>query len=113
MPKKIIALDTNIVIWGIKKQSTDGQEIMIDRAEAFLKTLEKAQVRVLIPSIVLSEAMVRVPIEEHGTFLGDIGIRYEVPAFDPRAASCCATQVWRAKSSGLLKNLQKKIQIPT
>ena len=59
----IVCIDTHIVIWGIKKQATKGQENMISRAESFLNWLDENKKKIIIPVPVISELLVPVPNE--------------------------------------------------
>ncbi len=69
----VICIDTNIAIWGIKRQSSSTQVDMIRRAEIFLSQLKKDDKRILIPSIVLGEML----IDGNSAFLSDIQSRVE------------------------------------
>lgn len=57
----IYCIDSNIIIWGIKKQATDGQEEMIKRAEQFFLHADEYDDIILIPSIVLAEILAPDP----------------------------------------------------
>ena len=43
----IVCLDTHIVIWGIKKEASDGQENLILQAENFLKWLDENKKKIM------------------------------------------------------------------
>lgn len=82
----IVCLDTNILIWGIKKQATPGQENMILQAENFLKWLDQNKKKIIIPVPVISELLVPIPVEEHEPFLKTIHSKFRVIPFDEVAA---------------------------
>ena len=60
----VVCLDTMILIWGVKRESTPGQELKIKNAVAFLKDLEEQGAQIIIPAPVLAEVLTRVPGRE-------------------------------------------------
>lgn len=83
---KKVCLDTNVVIWGLLKKATVGQEAMIRRAEALLQFLQQKKVSVIIPSVVLGESMVKLSEDERGSFLAKVSDRLFVAPFDQLSA---------------------------
>lgn len=61
----IICVDTNIMVWGVKKTATKGQEYLISDADKFLKACQKRKLHVLLPTIVVSELLTPEPISLH------------------------------------------------
>ena len=57
MKNSIVCLDTQIVIWGVKKQSTPDQSEMILRAEYLLEKFLSSGTKILVPSIVVAEIL--------------------------------------------------------
>ena len=101
-----VYLDTHILIWGIKKESTAGQEQMIQRAQHFLKWLEENAIKVAIPSVVLGELLLRVPIDQHAEVYANVAEHsFIVHPYDALAA-VKAAQVWiLARNSGLVDDM--------
>ena len=101
-----VYLDTHILVWGIKKESTVGQEQMIPRAQHFLSWLEQNSIEVAIPSVVLGELLLRVPIHRHAEVYADVAERsFIVHPYDALAA-VKAAQVWiSARDSGLIEDM--------
>lgn len=94
---ELVCLDTHILIWGIKEESEPGQKDMIPKAKAFLKWLEDKKIKVLIPSVVVAELLMRVPSEEHGKVIDFFQRKFITPPFDTVAA-CCFANIWRKKT---------------
>lgn len=65
----LICIDSNIFIWGIKKQCSLGQEKMLSHAEAFFKWVEDEKHDLLLPSLVLAECLQPEPIEKHNEYI--------------------------------------------
>jgi hypothetical protein len=88
---RTIALDSQIIIWGVRGVATPGQEQMIYRAQRFLKYLaESRDVVVIVPAPVVAEILVRVPEAQHPPILEKINTTMQVPPFDIMAASVYA-----------------------
>jgi predicted nucleic acid-binding protein len=98
---RVVCLDTHILIWAIKGEAEAGQEPMILRAQAFLRSLEEEGAQVLVPAIVLAELLVRVPEEKHAAILQEVSQRFMVVPFDIPAASEFAKLFakWNAKDA--------------
>jgi len=98
---EIVCLDTHILVWGIKKDATNGQEHMVPLAQSFIKALgEDKNIRVMVPSVVVGELLMRVPPEKHEEINRLFYSRFMVPSYDIAAASCFA-RIWQAKKSVL------------
>jgi predicted nucleic acid-binding protein len=82
----IYCIDSNIIIWGIKKQSSEGQEEMIGRAESFFRKVDEFNDFVIVPSIVIAEILAPEPIEIRAKYLEVINKSFIVAPFDTRAA---------------------------
>ena len=101
----IVCIDTNILIWGIKEEANQGQEEMIPRAKSFLKSLENTATKILIPSIVMAEFLMRIPSELHPTITNLFSKNFLVVPFDIAAATQCS-KIWRdQKDSTAIKQL--------
>lgn len=48
---KLACLDTQVLIWAIKKEATAGQEEMIERASMLIDRLAKSEIKIVIPTI--------------------------------------------------------------
>lgn len=60
-----VYLDTQVLVWGIKREATPGQEGMVLRAEHFLRWIEENAIQVAVPAVVFGELLLRVPEDRH------------------------------------------------
>jgi hypothetical protein len=84
----IVCIDSNIIIWGIKKQITAGQEAdrLIERAEYFFKWVDADKIDVLIPSIVLAEILAPEPENLRAEYYNILSKNFIIVNFDERTA---------------------------
>ena len=54
----MISLDTNVLIWGVKRRATQNRLYMLDRAQAFLKDCRDSRIRIMLAAQVVSEYLV-------------------------------------------------------
>jgi|SRR6185503_3832815 len=83
-------IDNHILIWGIRKEATPGQESMILRAELFLEFLAAQKTRIMVPAVVLGEFLVKVPADKHLDVQTVFQKRFQVVPYDNLAASLAA-----------------------
>lgn len=74
---KLACIDNHILIWGVRKHATPGQEAMLDMTAAFLAWLDRQKIKVVVPAPVLYE------------FLNN----------SPKASVCCAPSKRNASRS--------------
>lgn len=107
----LVCLDSQIIIWGIKEVATEGQEMMIPRAKAFLKWLDDNDKKVIIPAPIITEILMPVPKENYEKLLRILHNKFRVVPFDEIAAIKCA-EIWQNKSNDEhLKAYRKTHQI--
>lgn len=94
----LIALDTMILIWGIRRGGKASQKGREHRAGILLRTLEEQKAQVVVPTISIAELLVPVPREDHGKFINELQKRFICPPFDVQAASIAA-DLWRQNST--------------
>ena len=82
----IYCIDSSVIIWGIKKQASTGQEDMIARAENFFEKADKFNDEIIVPSIVLAEILAPEPVEARVRYLEIISKHFIVVDFESRAA---------------------------
>ena len=103
----LVCLDTQILIWGIQKNSRETQKDMISKAEAFLDNCQKNKTLMMIPSIVLGEFLTTVDIKEHSDIIRQLSSSYIINSYDAKSAAIFA-KLWREKKeSGLIDNIKK------
>lgn len=103
----VVCLDTMILIWGVKKEATAGQEMRIKDAEAFLKNLEDEGAEVIIPAPVMSEILVRVPENKLESVAEYVGSHFRVMPFDSACAVVAAKLRQTIEGNGVRKELQE------
>jgi predicted nucleic acid-binding protein len=98
MKNSIVCLDTQIIIWGVKKQSTPDQSEMILRAEYLLEKLQSNGTKILVPSIVVAEILSGIDERKHNQFTQNMNKFFIVPPFDTQAAQHFA-KMWMTNKS--------------
>lgn len=82
----MIAIDSQVLIWAVKRTATPNRVHMIDRAVAFVESAELTRDKIMIPSLVASEFLVRYSEPERGTALAKLQSRFFVAPTDAKAA---------------------------
>lgn len=82
----IYCIDSNIVIWGIKRQATPGQQEMISRAEQIFARADEYKDFILIPTLVLAEILAPEPPTIRANILEVLNKSFILAPFDVRAA---------------------------
>jgi predicted nucleic acid-binding protein len=92
-------IDTQTVVWGVRRVATPGQEDMIDRAGVFIQQCQDAGDNLIIPAVVLAELLAGIPVEQHTDFFQTIHRRFIVAPFDGPAASLYGKLWWEHKQN--------------
>lgn len=82
----MIAIDSQVLIWAIKRTASENRVHMIPRAVALVAELERTRERIMIPSLVASEFLVRYEETERGSALAKLQTLFFVAPFDAKAA---------------------------
>lgn len=91
----VVCIDTQIIIWGVRRTADSGQEDMIPRAESLIQQLEENRANVIIPSVVLGELLMGIEDDDHARFLALINQRFRIVPYDA-AASVLFARMWKA-----------------
>jgi predicted nucleic acid-binding protein len=83
----LICIDSHVVIWGIKKQSSPSQKNMISKTESFIEHLDESKKSVLIPSIVVAEILTPEPLEKQAEILSIISKYFIIGDFNRTVAA--------------------------
>jgi predicted nucleic acid-binding protein len=97
----LICLDTQILIWAIKEEAESGQEDMIYRSKFLIERLDKTNKRLLIPSVVVGEFLIRIPPKLHQTTTNLMQRNFILAEYDVRAASFYA-KIWQSKRDRMM-----------
>ncbi|CAZ98718.1 type II toxin-antitoxin system VapC family toxin [Zobellia galactanivorans] len=80
---KKVCLDTNILVWYIKRQATKGQEGFIPKVDYLFKHFEKKNITIVIPSIVLAELLGSVADEDkRDEYFDYLNSNFEIAQYD-------------------------------
>src|ERR1044072_1822900 len=110
--KKTVALDSQIIIWGIKRIASVGQEENIPKAAALIKQLEKEGCTIIIPMPVIGEILTPVPLSDHAGLLSIISKNIQIIPFDIPAAAKFAEMMQSFKGDEELKKYRLEAIIP-
>ena len=82
----VFCIDSNIFIWGIKRQSNPEETHRINEARDFFDWADKDGHEIVIPTIVLAECLAHEPLEKRAEILTVVYETFRVVDFDVRAA---------------------------
>ena len=94
----LVCIDTQILIWAIKEESEPDQKDMIRRAKELIDRLDKSNRKMLVPSVVVGEFLIKIPTETHQTIINLLQRQFMIAQYDVPAASHYA-KIWRAKAA--------------
>lgn len=83
----VVCLDSQILIWGLKKEAIPEQQYMIDRAERFFRKLDSTRTMIMVPAVVVAEIIAPVPPERHPDIWRLMGKNFIVSPFDTKASN--------------------------
>lgn len=86
----IYCIDCHILIWGVRKQCTDGRIHLIKRAEHFLNQCVEDKSQILVPSIVAAEFMAQCSLPEMARFSSGAKELFQIANFDLPSAQIFA-----------------------
>jgi predicted nucleic acid-binding protein len=92
----LVCFDTNIIIWGVKRQATPGQEENIEKAEFLISMCDENDIKIMVPAVVVAEILCALEPRFHGAVSELMQRRFIVLPFDTRAALHFA-DIWRNK----------------
>ena len=94
--KPLVAVDTNILIWGIRQEGPNG---MIERAGWLFDFLEQEEAQIIVPSVVVSEYLIPTQESDHRNIIAAMSRRFIVAPFDVRCTSLAAALFYPGKSA--------------
>lgn len=102
-------LDTNVIIWGIKKESSAGQEHMIPLVRNFLDELSASGATVILPAIAVGESIVHMESDAiRQEFVQQLKESFLIVPFDEKAAVEFA-RVWNELyADGTVEEMREK-----
>lgn len=90
------AVDTQVLIWGVKKASSPTRAHMIQRAEDFIDECRKNKEILMIPAIALSEFLAGYDDADRPAMEQKMTASFYIAPFDALAASIAA-EIWHKK----------------
>ncbi|NJL57616.1 PIN domain-containing protein [bacterium] len=105
----MVCFDTHVIIWGIKREATAGQEGKIAQAESLISSCEENKINIMIPSIVFAEVICNLDSKLQNELSAVMTRRFIIPPFDTRAALYFA-QMWK-EAWGRRKGLDENIRV--
>lgn len=90
MNNTLFCIDSSILIWTTKKDPTPDEETKIERIKRFIEHLHNINARILLPTPVLTELLIKIPKEEHAQKITYFQKNFIIPAFDLKSVSICA-----------------------
>jgi predicted nucleic acid-binding protein len=108
----LVCIDSQIFIWGIKKQSNPTQVDKIGYASRFIDKLSEANAKLLLPVPMLTELLAPVPVSEHADIIRLMDKRFITAPFDNLAATKCAELLHTVSSSEELRQYKEEHKIP-
>lgn len=85
-----VSIDAQILIWGIKSQSTPNRAGMIPRAAKFFKSCQENKTQLFLPAQSLAEFLVGYSSEQRRLTLEALQKSFVIKPFDARAAAIAA-----------------------
>ncbi len=97
MARRKVCVDTQLLIWGVKGESSSNRIEMKKKAEHFIKSLIAENAKIVVPSVVLAEMMCNVPENERASVLNGITKNFQIQPFDTRTALIYAETYFKKK----------------
>ena len=86
----LVAVDTQVLIWGVRQIATPGQERRVGPAVALIESLIERGDTVALAAPAVAEFLVGEPVERHAAVLAALSARFPILPFDVRAVSLAA-----------------------
>jgi predicted nucleic acid-binding protein len=103
----IVSLDSNTLVWGIRKK---GLPDKVRRARNLFAYLEEEEARIVIPSIVVTEFVTPLKTtKEREAVIAEMNKRFVIAPFDARAAAVAADLWHYGKKAREKKHQMKQI----
>ncbi len=108
----IVAVDTNILIWGVQGKARVGQEHRIEEAGELLNVLGKQKASLALTMTTVGEYLAGLPEARHAEAMVVLQKRFRLLVYNPRCAMEAA-RIWRLKKHGANRELEKhRIDFP-
>lgn len=110
--QKVICIDSQIFIWGVKKQAIKEQQHLIPIAVNFIDWLSDNDYKILLPNPIIAEILSPVPPSEHPEILEFFDKRFIIAPFDMLASIKCAELMNMALTEPELIQYRQENKVP-
>jgi predicted nucleic acid-binding protein len=93
----IVCFDTHVLIWGVKNEASSSQQAMIERAIALIQQCTDRKDVVLVPAVVVGEALCNVPAGMQESLFRTLSEQFLIVPYDARAALINA-RIWQEQA---------------
>jgi predicted nucleic acid-binding protein len=100
-----VCLDTNVFVWGVREVASSGQEEQVGKAKALLAHLEEKGATIIVPSVVVGEILLALPVEQHAMTINLLDQAYIIAPFDIACAGMFAKLWEERKNDGTVEAL--------
>lgn len=90
MTESIICVDTNVLIWGVRKEAKPEQQHMLHRVQVLLDDLKKRDARIIVPAPAMQEFLIGCSSATRMAQLKALNQHFIVVPFDARCADIAA-----------------------
>ncbi len=78
----VVCIDTQILSWAIVKKPPNSNPNLVHIATDFMQWVQDQNFTVIVPTIIVSELLIPVPIEDHPRLLQLLSANYRIVPFD-------------------------------
>ena len=104
----MIALDTTILIWGVRREEPEGREDLVARCTDLIADYKQRCIAITVPSVVMAEYLADSSPEKQKEQQAIIGSNFHVSPFDAKAAAIAA----ELHSKRLMNEIRAESDIP-
>ncbi|MFD3000112.1 hypothetical protein ACFS7Z_07055 [Pontibacter toksunensis] len=108
---RLVMIDSQLFIWGIKGQASLGQEDKIQTSKRFIDWLSIHDCKILLPAPLMAELLSGVPPDEQRAVKDFFDKRFRVAPFDTLAAEVCAELLYDSYNDEDLKAFRKEHKV--
>ncbi|TGE04643.1 type II toxin-antitoxin system VapC family toxin [Hymenobacter fodinae] len=109
---KLVMIDSQIFIWGIKGMASEGQEFRIGPAQRFIQFLDDEKSKLLLPVPQMAELLSCVPPDQQVEIKRFFDKRFQVRPFDELAAEKCAELLYHSFNDQELIEYRNEHKVP-
>lgn len=85
-----MCLDSDVLIWGLMKEASRGQENMISKVSSFINHLHTINKKIILPTPIITELTWVLDKEKRIDIVQKINRNFIVASFDKKAALICS-----------------------